>query len=177
MRIRLNLTPQTVLRLRETAGRRRTLLAVPVIAALVVASVYGFRVWQERQARQAIRQADEQISPVGDIARRLGGLLNEIQTFDSRRQEIQAFLAQQRTLSVLLEDVSRLIPQNVWLQSLKVEGETLTISGSALDRVSVAQFTISLSRSRVLGQVQLRSLQQGATGARSTQFLLTARLR
>jgi Tfp pilus assembly protein PilN len=176
MRAPPDLTPQSVMRTREAAGRRRALLAVAVVAAIVVVGLYAFLIWQERLAIQAVRQADRELAALGPGAVRLSQLVTEMQQFDTRRQELQVFVGQGRQLSLLLEDISRLIPVRAWLVTMQAEPGALTLAGNALDRVSVAQFSRTLATSRVLDQVQLRTLQQsGETPA--TQFQMTARLK
>jgi len=78
----------------------------------------------------------------------------------------------------LLDDVGRLIPRNAWLQTVVVEGTSVTLTGSTTDLSSVALFATSLARSGVLSAVEMRSIQQVVAGNRLvTQFQLAARLR
>lgn len=178
MRIELNLIPEAVLLRRERAARRRILVGVPLVAVLLLAAMYVVLRTQETQARQAASAIEAQLVPLRPAAARLGQLENEIEELTARRQQWQAVLGHPRDLSSLLQDVSRLIPQDVWLQSLRVEGDAVSLTGHALALRSVAQFAVTLAQSPRLDQVQVRGVQQVGFGTQQvTQFEMTARLR
>lgn len=178
MRIVLNLIPDSVLRQRETTARRRVLVGVPLIGAAVLVALYGLLVAQETQARQAVRESEARLAQSRPRVIQLTQLQSEVEEFNSRRQELERLLGQQQGLSAVLEEISRLIPKDAWLLSLRMEGGTLTAAGIAMDLRSVAQFADGLTRSRVLDQVQVHSLQQAVAGSQLvTQFQLSARLK
>lgn len=178
MRIELNLIPEAVLLHRERAARRRILVGVPLVAVLVLASVYAGLLAQERQARRASSDIETQLVPVRSRAAQLSQLENEIEALTARRQQLQSVLGRPHDLSGLLQDLGRLIPQDVWLQSLRVEGDAVTLTGNALALRSVAQFAVTLTQAPRLDQIQVRGIQQVASGAAQvTQFEMTARLR
>jgi|GEM_PF-3588486 len=178
MKIELTLMPAAVLQRRERTARRRVLLGIPLAAAAVVAVVYALLAQQAGQARAAARETERLLVPLRPAAVRLAQLETETRELEARRERIQALVGRPGALSVLLEDFSRLIPRNAWLQSVVVEGASVTIVGSTTDLSSVGLFATTLARSRVLSGVEMRSIQQVQMGTRLvTQFHLAARLR
>jgi len=178
MQIVLNLVPPSVLERRERAARRRALVGVPLLAAAVIALVYALLAYQAAQVRAGARETEALLVPLRPAAVRLSQLQAETEELEGRRQRLRAAFGAPGTLSVLLEDISRLIPTTAWLQSLAVEGRTVTLTGSTTDLSAVALFATTLTRSRVVAAVEMRSIQQAAVGDRMvTQFQLVARIR
>lgn len=178
MRLALYLIPEAVLLRREQASRRRIVVGVPLVAVLVLVGLYTLLHTQERQARAAAKAIEAQLAPLRPAAARLGRLESETDELTARRQQLQAALGRPRQLSGLLQDLGRLIPDGVWLQSLRVEGDAVSLTGRALTIRPVAQFVVTLGESSWLEGIQVRGIQQTAIGAQQvTQFEMTARLR
>ena len=177
MHTKLTLMPQAVLRRREFAARRRVLVGVPLIALAIVALLYVLLVQQVAQARRTAKDVEKQLAPLRPVAAHLTQLQTEIEEFGRRQQDIQGLL-QHRRWSALLEDISRLIPRDVWLQSLALQVGTVTVSGSTRDLRSAAQFARSLERSAAVAQVQIQALREVRSGAEDiTEFQLVVRLK
>lgn len=178
MRILLNLNPPAVVQRREQASQRRVVLGIPLIAAGAIVVVYVLLVSLAARSRAAARETEALLVPLRPAAVRLSQLQAETEELESRRMRLQSIFGRPGTLSILLDDVSRLVPKNVWLQSLAVEGSTVSLTGSTTDLSAVALFATTLAQSRVLAGVEMRSIQQVVAGERMvTQFQLTGRLK
>ncbi len=178
MKIELTLLPQVVLQRRERAARRRVLFGVPLITGIAIAVIYVLLAQQAAQSRHEARETERLLVPLRPAAVRLAQLQAETDDLEARRERIQAVVGRTGTLSILLDDIGRLIPKNAWLQSVVIEGASVTLTGSTTDLSSVALFATSLARSGVLSAVEMRSIQQVVAGDRLvTQFQLAARLR
>jgi len=179
MRIDLNLIPAAVLRRREQASRRRALIGIPIIVLAGVAGIYAVLLADARQARDAARDSEARLAAVRPVALRVSQLQAEIADLEQRRQALVALAGRpQARLSPVLAEVSHLIPQDAWLQSLTVDAGAVTLAGYALELRSVARFGATLAQSAFFDQVRVQNLQQVAAGRRSiTQFQITARLK
>lgn len=178
MRILLNLNPPLVVQRRAQATRRRALLGIPVVVGAAVFLIYVMLMSTAARARATARETETLLIPLRPAAIRLSQLQAEAEELESRRMKLESILGRPGILSILLDDVSRLVPKNVWLQSLSVEGPIVTISGSTTDLSAVALFTTTLGQSSALTGVEMRSIQQGVAGERMvTQFQLTGRLK
>ena len=179
MRIELNLVPASVLRRREQANRRRAVVGVPVLIVAGVAGLYGLLLVQEQQAKDAARDAESRLEGVRSRAVRVSQLQAEIAEFEQGRRALVALAGRpQPRLYPLLGEVSRLIPRDVWLQSLTVEAGGMILTGNALQLRSVAVFAATLAESAFFDQIKVQNLQQIAAGRRAiTQFQITLRLK
>lgn len=178
MRIHLNLVPLAIQRRREMARRRRALIGVPLVIVAVVAGLYLLLLGQEAQARRVSRETEELLIPLRPLGLRLAGLQSQTEEVERRRQEMLRVLQQQQRWSAVMDDVSRLIPQDAWLQSMTLEPGILTLSVAALQLRTVAQFVQSLAASPAVADVQVPALQQTQAGGRMIpQFTIRARLK
>jgi len=179
MRIRLSLVPGPVVRRQELASRRKALLLIPLLAIASVAVFYVLLVNDARRAREVIRDTESRLAPLRPTATQVGQLQAEIADLAQRRQALLGAAGRgQLQLSPLLTEISQVIPQDAWLQTLAVDAGTLTMTGSALQLRSVGQFVGGLEQSQQLEQVKVQNLQQVQAGSRSiTQFQITARLK
>jgi Tfp pilus assembly protein PilN len=178
MRIELNLVPGAVQRRREDVSRRRVILAVAVLPVVGLAALYGVLAIDARQAREASRAYDAQLALVRPVAIEVSQLEAEIADLEQRQQRLRGLAGQrQPRLSPMLAEVSRLIPRDVWLQSLTLETGAVTLAGNALHLRSVAVFAANLGGSPLVDQVRVSGLQQVEGERTITQFQMTLRLR
>lgn len=179
MRIQLSLVPKPVLQQQELATRRRALLLIPLLAIVGAAVLYVLLVNDARRARDVARDYESRLVLVRPAAAQVSRLQGEIADLAQRRQALLGAAGRaQLQLSPLLTEISQIIPQDAWLQTLTLEGDTLTLAGSALQLRSVGLFTGGLEHSPRLEQVKVRNLQQVQANLRSiTQFQITARLK
>lgn len=86
-------------------------------------------------------------------------------------------LRSRRTIPVhILDEVSRALPDQLWLINMQIKGETLNIDGATLQEQAIPTFMKSLDASEFIGTCQLiETTQQGAnTPNRFTNFRITA---
>ena len=178
MKIELTLMPQAVLLRRERSVRRRILFGAPLVTGIAIAVLYVLLAQQASEARRDASETERLLVPLRPAAVRLAQLQAETEDLEARWERIKAVIGRTGAHSVLLDDLSRLIPRNAWLQSVVVEGRVVTLTGATTDLSSVALFATTLERSAVLTAVEMRSIQQVAAGSRLvTQFQIAARLR
>ncbi|MGO4127982.1 PilN domain-containing protein [Inquilinus sp. YAF38] len=121
---------------RAAAGRRRlrrAALAVAALFALAAVGAGGWIGWQSWQRGQEIAALQMRIAAARPAAEEVGRLRQEIpELSDSQR-----FLDEKRrsvpVASIVLESVSRLLPDDVWLTDLSIADTALRAGGSATD--------------------------------------------
>jgi len=86
-------------------------------------------------------------------------------------------LRSQRTIPVhILDEVSRALPEYLWLSSLTVKGEVLQIEGETIQEQAIPTFMKSLDASEFIGTCSLIETVQKAPGTQgnSTTFKISA---
>ncbi|MGK9230395.1 PilN domain-containing protein [Inquilinus limosus] len=121
---------------RAAAGRRRLRRAALAAAALFAAAVIGAGGWigwqswergREIAALQArIAAARPAVEEVRQLRQEIADLSDSQRFLDDKRRSVPA-------ASIVLEAVSRLLPDDVWLTDLSIADTTLRAGGSAAD--------------------------------------------
>lgn len=177
MRITLNLMPAAIAARREARRRQRVLVGIPVLIILAVVVPYGILVGQTNAARSAAQDAEQQLAVLRPVATQLTQLQAETEEFRRREQDIRGLVQAVPRRVALLQGLSRVIPQDMWLRTLTLAEDRLTLQGTALQRISVARFAQDLNRIGVF-QVQIQFLRQERAGTTDvTTFQMTARVR
>jgi type IV pilus assembly protein PilN len=155
--IRINL-----LQVREVKHRLELRSQIRVACMLLVMAV-GLGVWvlytqgQTRQAREReLQQLEAEIKSLEKI-------IQEVQQFEERRAFLQRELgaikglrASQRFPAPYLDEISRRLPDQVWLVALKESGSSVRISGKSLNgNPGVADFMKNIERSPLFGTAGL----------------------
>ncbi|MDR7400804.1 MAG: PilN domain-containing protein [Armatimonadota bacterium] len=177
MRIVLNLLPPSVVQRRRRAARRRVLIGLPLIGAAAAAGAWAVIQVSLHQARAAVEDVGRQLQVVQPIAVEVLRLQAEIADLEERRRALAALAGQQVPRTPVLDEISRTIPHDAWLQSLTIDGQTVSLGGQSLTLRSVAEFASSLEASPVFSGVRVASLQQVSAAPRPVvQFRIDARL-
>ena len=144
---------------------------------LVLAGIFLFH--QMIQHRIETLQSNIQKATV-EIAR-LKKEIGEVEKFKARKAELQqkvdiiSNLQTGRTLPVkVFESLSASIPEKCWIDTLSLKGNTIALSGIALNNHTIANFMTSLGQSGRFQGVELGSADQTtAMGVKLMRFNLT----
>jgi general secretion pathway protein L len=121
---------------RAAAGRRglrRAALAVAALFAVAVVGAGGWIGWQTWQRGQEVAALRARIAAartaaeeVRQLRQEIAGLSDSQRFLDDKRRSVPA-------ASIVLESVSRLLPDDVWLTDLSIADTALRAGGSAAD--------------------------------------------
>ncbi len=144
--ILINLLPH-----REAARKRRrevfqmVMFGALLAGLLVAAGIYGWFQWriEEQQARNAFLQSE--IAVLNRQIKEVEGLEGEIAALRERQKAVED-LQSDRNLPVhLLSDLTQLLPEGVYLSSLKQNGLSVEVKGSAQSNERVSEVLRNLS--------------------------------
>jgi Tfp pilus assembly protein PilN len=174
--IRINLLPVQRGRI---ALRRQLTLAVVLILAAVAGGAWFYDV----QSRELTARRQE-LQRLAAELQRLEPIIQEVKEFETRK----ALLAQkvevigglhttQRRPARLLDEISRRLPEQVWLVQVREAEQAWTIVGKSFDNVGIASFMENLEGSRLFTHVGLvESKTELLQGLEVKAFTVTARL-
>lgn len=177
--IRVNLLPHRQLR-REARQREFGLMAgfVAIAAAVIIFMGWTFinsriDTQTERNSRldAAIVKLDKEIADIKDLK-------DQISTMLDRKQVVENLQTNRSQAVVVLDELSRQLPEGMYLRSIKQVGNVITIDGIADTNARIATLVRNLSNSKWLGtpnlieikSVLINSLKQNA-------FTLTVNLK
>jgi type IV pilus assembly protein PilN len=154
--IRINLLPAREAR-RRVALRHQVQVAIVTVLAAVGGGVWGYTIQNSSlEARQ------QELAGIEEEIKRLEAVIKEVQKFETKKAllgkkvgAIEDIKIKQRRPARLLDEISRSLPEQMWLVSIRDAGGGLQISGKSFDNVGIAAFMENLERSPSFGNVEL----------------------
>jgi type IV pilus assembly protein PilN len=166
--IRINLLPIRAEKKREIL-RQQGLIAIGIVLliAAVIAGVHMTLASDISDLRQRIADRRAEIA-------RLQAVIGEVREFRKKKRELEEKISviagleeRQRGPSQVLHELAVLVPEKLWIESLKDKGGSLSLEGVAIDNQTIAQFMTKLEASPWFEGVRLEVTKQVARGGAS----------
>jgi len=150
------------------------------IAGLVVGLAYlGIMGFARMSAR---RQLNEEITKAKLEAERLRSIIDEVKGYEDKKKNLEDKInlinqlkTNQKGPVRLMDEISKALPDLVWLTGLEVSGNQIVMRGKTLAPTAVATYLENLKRSPFFAEPVFRSLGQdgGGQGVYSWEMNLT----
>ena len=154
--IRINLLPAREAR-RRIELRRQIQVAVVVVVAAIGGGIGGYMAQNSN-----LQEHQQELAGIQEEVKHLEVIIKEVQKFETRQAllhkkvgAIEDIKTKQRRPARVLADISRSLPDQMWLVSIKDTGTGIQISGRSFDNVGIAAFMENLERSSSFGNVEL----------------------
>jgi type IV pilus assembly protein PilN len=126
-------------------------------------------------------QLDEEIVKARLEADRLKSIIEEVKEYEDKKASLEAKIQLINSLKTnqkgpvrLMDEISKALPDLVWLNLLEVSGNTVTLRGKTLSPNAVATYLENLKKSPFFAEPVFRSLgQDGSSGTYSWEMTLT----
>lgn len=158
------------------AGAPTTLMALVIIGLSIGAFVFYY-VAKKNQVAELQRDIEEKRIR----KKELEPYIKRVEELDRRRQELAKKnhaieeLRSQRTIPVhILDEVSRSVPEYLWLTNLSIKAELLSIDGQTLQEQAIPTFMKNLDESEFIGTCSLIETVQIPGQIASTRFKISA---
>jgi type IV pilus assembly protein PilN len=179
MIIRVNLLPHREIK-REARQRQFNLMALLTASgalALVVLN-YGFinnridaQLSRNARLEAGIVQLDQQIGDIKNLQEKIGVML-------ARKQVVENLQINRSQSVVVLDELSRQLPEGMYFKSIKQQGPLLSLEGVADTNARVASLVRNLTASLWLENPQLIEIKSLlVNGIKQNEFLLTVQIR
>ncbi|HEY3156779.1 MAG TPA: PilN domain-containing protein [Candidatus Eisenbacteria bacterium] len=177
--IRINLLPRDERKTRRKMQLPKIGSLMPVLVLLLVIALFGsisvFQTLQIGRLKSDIARADQE-------AAKLRPQIQTIQELTLKREELTrrlnviADLDKTRLQRVMLVDeLSRCVPEHLWLTSYEETGNKVQIEGVTFSNLLVADFMTRLEASPLYGSVDLLVAEKGTIDQRNVvKFKVTA---
>ena len=177
--IRINLLPHRLIK-RAERQRQFTLMimASAAVAAVIVIMVYGFigaetDSQKSRNARlsEAVVKLDKQIEEIKQLKDKIKEVLE-------RKQAVENLQSNRSQAVIILDELTRQLPEGMYLRSVNQKDLTITLEGIADTNARVATLVRNLSGSQWLESpalVEIKAIQ--VNSLRANDFILTVKLK
>ncbi len=136
-----------------------------IVAGVAYVAIMGFARVSTR------RQLDEEITKAKLEAERLRSIIEEVKGYEDKKKNLEDKINLINNLKTnqkgpvrLMDEVSKALPDLVWLTSLEVTGNQIVMRGKTLAPTAVATYLENLKRSPFFAEPVFRTLGQDAGG-------------
>jgi type IV pilus assembly protein PilN len=179
MIIRVNLLPHREIK-REARQRQFNLMALLTASGALALVVLNYSFINNRIDAQLSRNArleagivqlDQQIGDIKNLQEKIGVML-------ARKQVVENLQINRSQSVVVLDELSRQLPEGMYFKSIKQQGPLLSLEGVADTNARVASLVRNLTASLWLENPQLIEIKSVlVNGIKQNEFLLTVQIR
>jgi len=115
------------------------------------------------------RHLDEEIGKAKEEVARLKSIIDEVKSYEDKKKSLEEKIALINSLKTnqrgpvrLMDEVSRALPDLVWLTELQVQGNLLTLKGKTLSPNAVATYLENLKKSPFFAEPVFKNLGRDA---------------
>lgn len=188
--IRINLLKPEIKELKEKGGppapepevkEKKTPPLANIVLIIFIVVLAGLFFLQKRaldMERKRLAAAQEEKRQLAYVSEKLAQLQQQKTIFEKKINLINSLKAQQPIAVIIMDEISRCLPDWVWLTQLTYDNGLIQIRGNALSNNLIADFIRNLEDSPYLENVDLKSSAQRQRGQEETtlEFALTLRL-
>lgn len=177
--IKINLLPREE-RIRHAPLNTNLILAGVGVVVILLAMAYGWY-WLNGEVRRlegAIRQAQADLKRFEGLAKQVDKFKAEKKRLEEMIKVIDTLVAAQGSPVQILDEVSKALPNEVWLTSINRTGKKLDISGIAYSNFNVANLMTNLGKeTNLLKNVDLVVSEKTTIEGQSVEkFTITAEI-
>ena len=179
MIIRVNLLPHREIK-REARQRQFNMMALVTASGALALVVLNYSFINSRIDAQLSRNArleagivqlDQQIGDIKNLQEKIGVML-------ARKQVVENLQINRSQSVVVLDELSRQLPEGMYFKSIKQQGPLLSLEGVADTNARVASLVRNLTASKWLENPQLIEIKSVlVNGIKQNEFLLTVQIR
>jgi type IV pilus assembly protein PilN len=179
MIIRVNLLPHREIK-REARQRQFNMMALVTASGALALVVLNYSFINSRIDAQLSRNArleagivqlDQQIGDIKNLQEKIGVML-------ARKQVVENLQINRSQSVVVLDELSRQLPEGMYFKSIKQQGPLLSLEGVADTNARVASLVRNLTASKWLENPQLIEIKSVlVNGIKQNEYLLTVQIR
>ncbi len=147
-----------------------------VVALICLAALFLFQKRALDQEKRRLAAAQEEKQKLAYVIEKLQQLEQQKTIFEKKINLINSLKARQPIAVIVLDEISRCLPDYVWLTELTYDNQRIQIRGQALSNNLIADFIRNLEDSEYLENVDLMSSTQRTTADQTfLEFAMTLR--
>lgn len=176
--IQINLLPLREARRKEIVRFHISVFVLTVLLALAVIFYLKWNaVQRERELDQQIRTVQAEIAKLDKMLGEINQLKKEKERVERRLKVIESLERGRMGAARLLDELSKKVPEKVWIEKMEKKEASLKLEGIALDDETIADFMTMLETSPLVRKVELELTERHQIGdVRLKKFVLRCTL-
>jgi len=160
--IKINLFPKELEK--KVAVREKKFLLSGIVLLVVAgfSGLYFLKVAQYVRFKKQLRKVEKELVLLETIVKKVDEIEKSKEALSKKLEVIQSLMGNRLMYPQLLEDLARIVPSRVWLNSLKTKSEsdflTISIEASAIDNYAIADFITKLGEGSNFSKVELTKI-------------------
>lgn len=177
--IKINLLPVRAAKKKETLRQQISIAVMSLVLVLIVIGYFHYSVTKKiKEVTAGIVAAEQEVAATK-------AQIGEVSKFKEAKKVLESKLGVIETLKKgkigpvkMLDELSRLIPEKLWLSSFKEQGGNISLDGTAISNEVIAQFMTDMDKSLIFKDIELVVTEQVESGGlKMKKFSLTGKLR
>jgi len=155
---KVNLLPKELLRSKEFEKRKWYIFGSLLVAILVFMTLAGFLNWSIKKKNTTLARVSTMAEDYTALHDKIRDLQSEIEDFKVRLEFISGALENRKRTITLFAELTKLLPDNLWLTEIKQDKGALTLTGRVRGSFeSINTFRDMLAESDYFKDVQIES--------------------
>jgi len=156
--IRINLLPFRVARKKENIRRQISVFFLSLVMIALLLAWYTIGIDKEIvETRARITQVKAQIALYKEKADRVTEIKKNLKILEDKLKIVSSLEEKRMEQLLLLEELSeKVVPERMWIESMKSDSVYVTLKGIAFDNPTIADFMRNLEASTLFSSIDLK---------------------
>lgn len=132
------------------------IIGASVLTFFIVGGMYFLQSNKLSDVRKQLEERKARLTELEEILQTLKVLENTKKVLKNKVDIIQNLNSKKQVTVKMMDQLSRALPEMVWLTNMKFNNNTLSLSGSALSNNLVADFINNLKSTNYFGNIQFK---------------------
>jgi type IV pilus assembly protein PilN len=156
--IRINLLPFRVARKKENIRRQISIFFLSLVMITLLLAWYTIGIDREiLETRVRITQVKAQSALYQEKADRVTEIKKNLKILEDKLKIVSSLEEKRMEQLILLEELSeKVVPERMWLESMKSDSAHVTLKGIAFDNPTIADFMRNLETSDLFSSIDLK---------------------
>ncbi len=165
--IKINLLPFRAARKKENIRRQVSIFVLSLVFLLIILFYYNWTLGSQIGGLNAdIKQTKSELEKYDKINKEIAAIKKKLSILKKKMAVMDTLEANRFEPTRLLDTMTQaVVPKRMWFTNLGTNGDTVKISGIALDNKTVADFMVRLEKTRLFSDVDLNTLKQQKVGS------------
>ncbi len=178
--IKINLIPFRAARRKENIRRQISVFLLSLLFISVVLVYYNTTLGSKiSELESNIASTKKQLTATQKKARQVDQIKKKLNLLQRKTRVIRNLELNRKEPVKMLDAMTQLVvPERMWITSLKNQGRRMNLNGIALDNQTVADFMTRMERSKLFSSISLKKVNQKRIGKNNLKsFAITANKR
>lgn len=158
--IKINLLPVRAAAKKESLRKHLSIAVLSLIVCLIVTGYFYFTLSSRiADKNQKISETQSELDRLKSVIAKVNKFKKDSAVLEKKLNVITVLNEGRQSSVFLMDELSNVMPEKLWLASLKEDKWNLDIQGQAIDQATIAQFMTNMEKSAMFDSVRWKVTQ------------------